>query len=180
MEAAIVTLLFFTLLFAIMDGGILALAKNAVSSAARAGARSTSAAADDTYADYVALQRIRVEISPLKPSQLQYIVVYKASAYGAAPAGACAGGSAVAGSCNVYRASDLTRPRTDFGCKSPSALDGYWCPTTRKTALRAPGGPPDFVGVYIVATQKLYTFVYGSSKTLTSRTVIRVEPRSQS
>jgi Flp pilus assembly protein TadG len=173
-EAAFVTLLFFTFIFAIIDGGILLLGDNVVIGGTRAGARAASAGADALDTDYVTLQRIKKDLSAIKANQILHIVVYKATRVGGQPTATCMAGTPALDVCNTYVAADLLRPVTDFQCKTTQDLDRFWCPSVRKTARN---GPPDYVGIYIEINQPLYTYVFGKSKKLTARTVVQVEPR---
>ena len=47
-----------------------------------------------------------------------------------------------------------------------------------KTALTLEnGGPPDFVGVWISTTHHMVSGLVGKERTLTERSVLRIEPR---
>lgn len=39
------------------------------------------------------------------------------------------------------------------------------------------GGPPDFVGVWIETTHRMVSGLVGQQRTLTERSVLRIEPR---
>jgi len=110
-------------------------------------------------------------------------VIFKATSSGDAPTSSCQGGTpstgtgtTLVGACNVYHASDMSRPVTDFGCSSTSP-DRYWCPTVRQVAQSvATGGPPDYIGVWMQVTHHWVTRLFGSTKILTSSAILRLEP----
>ena len=77
--------------------------------------------------------------------------------------------------CNVYRPADLARPQTDFGCLTTQSLYRYWCPTVRNVTLSGTGS--DYVGVWMKIEHPWLTKMFGTTKTLTDSSVIRLEPR---
>lgn len=169
---------FFTLIMGLLEGSLLLGDSLATAHSAKAGARTASALGTDPLTDYQVLTAIGREGRALRRGDIQLIVIYEATSYGAEPSATCRSGVSVAGICNVYVATDLDRPSSQFGCQSATALDGYWCPNTRKTALSAEnGGPPDFVGVWIKTDHKMVSGLVGSNRTLTERSVLRIEPR---
>jgi Flp pilus assembly protein TadG len=140
-EAAIVTLAFFTILAIMFEGSGLVRDSLGVSHAAKTAARTATVNGEEVYADYYILRTIRKEASAIGIDDLQRVVVYRADGFGNPPTTTCKNGTAYAGAagtragaCNVYTRADLSRPQTDFACKSPSALDGPWCPTDRKVS----------------------------------------------
>jgi len=177
-EGAIVMLPFFTLILGILEGSLLLGDSLATAHSTKAGARTASALGTDTMTDFQVLASIGREGRALRRGDINLIVVYDATSYGAEPSATCKAGTAVAGVCNVYVSGDLNRPSSDFGCLSATALDGYWCPNTRKTALTAAsGGPPDFVGVWMSTTHHMVSGLVGTNRVLTDRSVLRIEPR---
>lgn len=177
LEAAIATFLFFLLIFAVLEGGTLLGDYLGVSNTVRAGARTASASGDDPLTDYRVLQTVKKEVSALKAKNLNFLVVYKASAPGAEPTPGCKAGTSSPGVCNVYVRADLSRPESDFRCQTAGVLDSPWCPTTRKVAQTvATGGPPDYVGIYLSVDHQMLSGVFGSNRTITEYTVIRLEP----
>ena len=177
LEAAIATLLFFLLIFAVLEGGTLLGDYLGVSNTVRAGARTASASGDDPLTDYRVLQTVKKEISALKGKNFNFLVVYKASSPGAEPTSGCKAGSSATDVCNVYVRADLSRPESDFRCKTAGVLDSPWCPTSRKVAQTvATGGPPDYVGIYLSVDHQMLSGVFGSNRTITEHTVIRLEP----
>lgn len=169
---------FFTLILGLLEGSLLLGDSLATAHSAKAGTRTASALGTDPLTDYQVLAAIGREGRALRRGDIELIVIYEATSYGAEPSNTCKSGIAVAGTCNVYVASDLDRPSNQFGCLSATALDGYWCPNTRKTALTAEnGGPPDFVGVWIRTHHRMVSGLVGKDRTLTERSVLRIEPR---
>lgn len=177
-ESAIVILPFFVLLFGILEGSLLLSDALTSSHISKAGVRTASALGADQQTDYQVLKTVAREGRALNRGDIQLIVIYKATSFGAAPPAACRAGTPVQNVCNVYVASDLDRGPGDFGCASAGVLDGSWCPTTRKTALSVDaGGPPDFVGVWIKTNHRMISGIVGENRTITERSVQRIEPR---
>ncbi len=177
-EGAILMLPFLVLVFGLFEGSMLLSSSLTTSHVSKAGVRTASALGADPQTDYSILRSIVREGRALRRADIELIVVYEATAAGAAPSADCQAGTAVTGTCNVYVASDLDLASTAFGCVSATALDGYWCPTLRKTALTATtGGPPDYVGVWIKTRHRMVTGLVGRDRTLTEYSVQRIEPR---
>ncbi len=153
-----------------------------ISNAMRSGARVGSNAGRERLADYTILKSVEAAmVGGIPTSRVQRLIVYKASTSNSRPPASClaiTGSGGVNGVCNVYRASDLARPVSDFGgttsC-SASAPDRYWCPTARQNqhALGA-----DYLGVWIEVHYTWATGMFpGSGLTLRDRAVMRLEPR---
>lgn len=184
-EAAIVTPVFFLLLFGVFEFGSAYKDKLTVTNATTSGARTASAAADDAYADYNTLLAIGKALAAAPKNSVQRIVIYKAAVAGEAPTPTCQTGTAYAGTgtartgaCNVYTLASLSQPKANFGCQTGYNLDRYYCPTSRVVALSTTnGGPPDLIGVWISMKHDYYTKFIGTSVMLTDQTVIRIEPR---
>jgi hypothetical protein len=177
LEAAMATFLFFLLIFAVLEGGTLLGDYLGVSNTVRAAARTASASGDDPLTDYRVLQTVKKEVSALKSKSFNFLVVYKASDPGAEPTPGCKAGTSSAGVCNVYVRADLSRPESDFRCKTAGVLDSPWCPTSRKVAQTvATGGPPDYLGIYLSVDHQMLSNVFGNNRTITEHTVIRLEP----
>lgn len=177
MEAAFITPVFFTLVLGIMEIGLAMNDYLAVASSTRAGARVASASGNDVYADWGILNAIERESTALRRNNIKLIVVYKPATFGEAPTATCQAGTPVTGVCNVYRASDLGRPKSDFGCQDNMNLDEYWCPASRKVSMTGTGS--DYVGVWLKVDHPWLTKMFGSTKTLTDASVIRLEPRTR-
>lgn len=119
LEAAFATPIFMMLVLGVAEGGLFMKDYLAVANAARAGARSASAAGADAEADLYTLLDVVKEISGIPQSQIDYIVIYKATGFGAGPTDdsgpgtGCLSGVPVTGKCNVYRPADFAKARAD-------------------------------------------------------------------
>jgi len=144
----------------------------------RVGARTGSTMGNDPKADYNTLQKLSASTSGMPLSNIQFIVIYKATGIGAQPTSACLTASQ-SGVCNRYVPADFARDVSQFGC-DPTDVDRFWCPTTRKVGAGASSttGPPDYLGVYIKVIHPTYTSMFGSSFTYTDATVIRIEAQT--
>ena len=82
--------------------------------------------------------------------------------------------------CNVYTAADLSRPRSEFGCKAGTSPDRFWCPAALNgqngREVRASIGP-DYVGVYVQTRHNFITGMFGSGLNLNDELVMRIEPQ---
>jgi hypothetical protein len=184
-EAAFVSLAFFTIIAVCIEGSSLIRDTLGVANMARAAARTATVNGDDVLSDYYVLQTIRKEGNSIGLDDLRLVVVYRANGFGNPPPDTCKAGSSknntyspdVAG-CNVYTRTDVFRPQSDFACKTAGTLDKPWCPSTRHVAESGSGGPPDYIGVYIKYRHDVVTGLFkGSSTTLTDFVVVRMEPR---
>ncbi len=181
-EASIISLLFFTLLFGIVESGLAFRDYLTTANISRSGARVASGHGNDVNADYLVVQAVKKATAGLGNATLDYVVVFKATDFNTSLVSlnaSCAAGTAVANVCNVYVPSDFTRPTTDFTCSAtiPSP-DKFWCPTGRKIAASsASGGPPDYIGVYVKVTHRNLFKIWRSTFTFTDQTIIRIEPR---
>ena len=181
-EGALVAPLFFLLLFAILEFGLVFRQYLTMSSADRNATRAASAAGNSSLADYVTLQNIKKSTTAIKSSEIQTIVIFKASSPTAsitndASLQPCLTASQ-AGLCNRYVASDLTRPSTQFGnCSGGSTTpDRFWCPSSRVVAA---SGPPDYVGVYITTKYQAVTRIFGKTYNLSEQTIYRMEAQTR-
>jgi hypothetical protein len=180
-EASIVSLLFFTLLFGIIESGLAFRDYLTTANITRSGARVASGHGNEAQADYIIVQALKKASAGIGNGTVNYVVVFKATGFNtslATMSPTCAAGTPVSGVCNVYTPSDFNRPSTDFGtgCVSP-APDRFWCPTGRKIAAStASGGPPDYIGVYVKVTHRNIFKIWRSTFTFTDQTIIRIEP----
>ncbi|MEY2404503.1 MAG: hypothetical protein QOD38_2054 [Acidimicrobiaceae bacterium] len=171
-EAAIAGLLFFTVLFGVVEFGLAFFDYLTTSNMSRVGARTGSTLGHTTAADYQILQQVQAATSGMSNASIQAIVVYNASGTGAAPAAGCKTASSLASKCNFYTPSNFATPLTTFDC---TTVDQYWCPTTRKDAA---SDPPDYLGVYIRVLHTNVTRLFGASYTYEDYTVIRIEAQT--
>jgi hypothetical protein len=185
-EAALVTPVFFMLIFGIMEFGMALRNYLAVSNATTEGARSASVLGRDREADFFVLQSIADGIEAMGLENVDYVVVFEADKINGAVPDACRT-SSVDGLCNRYTRSDFFLALEDavgnstgnWGCGA-AAVDRYWCPIDNTNnpggRLAALADPPDFIGVHIQATHSYITGFFGSSVSLTNTKIIRVEP----
>ena len=177
-EFALVAPVFLLVIFGILEFGLAFKDYLTVTNTSRSSARVASAGGADVDADYAIIQSLSRESSAMSVGDIQRMVVYRASGPGDPVPASCAAGNSAAGVCNVYTVSDFQRPPAAWGCLSPTSLDGWWCPTSRKVAITAAnGGPPDYVGVWVKARHNFITGLFGANLTFTDQTVMRIEPR---
>ena len=189
-EAALVTPFVFFLLIGILEFSFVMRDYVAVTSASRSGARmaSSSAGAGAQVCDSgetgtecsnasapelakLAANAIQTQSSALNKDSINYMLIYKADAKGFP--GSLTGWSSnprndckVAGNCVVYtwvKASDKFKY---------SAADGSWTSST----INACVSNSDSVGVYLNSTHSYITKLFGSSTTISDRTIMRFEP----
>lgn len=158
MEAAIATPVFVALILGVVEGGLYMKDYLAVSSAVRAGARSASAAGSDRTADLYTVLNIGRESTGINRDQIEFVVIYKATGFGAGPTTesgpgtGCQAGQPKAGVCNVYRPEDFARAEAQVAEETlqakaaaagqPRSLDlskvWFGCVETGPNAYRSP------------------------------------------
>lgn len=179
-EATFVLPVFFLLLLGVVEFGLAFKDYLTAANMSRTGARVASAAANEALADQRALAALDRASTAVARGAIERIVVYRADGPDSpVPAPCTTSATGVASGpvrCNVYGPTDLGRPPADFGCQTTSP-DRFWCPRDRKVAQTGPGGPPDFVGVWVKVRHDYLTRIVGNSVELTNRTVMRLEPR---
>ena len=180
-EAAFITPVFALLIFGILEFGLTFRDYLTVANVSRDSARGASAFGDGLYTDYNVIQIAKQSSKGFRPNEIRRLVIFDAGSVNGSilnsshPAHGClTAGNGIAGVCNVYRSSDLYRPKSDFGCRTDLALDRFWCPTTRE--VRA-SGPPDYVGVYILARHDFITGLFGPGMDLSDEIIMRIEPQ---
>ena len=180
-EAAFITPVFALLLFGILEFGLTFRDYLTVANVSRDSARGGSAYGDALYADYNIIQVARQSSKGFRPNEIRRLIIFDAGSVNgsirntSSPANAClTSTTGIAGVCNVYRAADLLRPKTDFGCKSTQNLDRFWCPTIREVSA---SGPPDYIGVYVQARHDFVTGLFGPGVDLKDEIVMRIEPQ---
>lgn len=178
LEAAFITPVFFTLVLGIVEFGLVMNDYLAVASTVRAGARTASALGNDVYADHAILASINRESTALDRSYMTRIVIYRPSSFGEKPSEICQHGTpGAADFCNTYTPADFTKDKVlYFGCDQSAAVDKNWCPKNRKVSLAGAG--PAYVGVWIEYRHHWVTKMFGSVKTLSDSSVVRLEPRT--
>ena len=186
-EAAATATVFFALLFGVLEAGFLMSDYLATSSGARAATRAATTKGNDADADYAILRQIKREMSALPTSNIDKIIIFKATGPGAAVPSACLTATVHQGIsssgtntyCNVYDRTDLSAPSSKFGCTTsyPTYYDCGWDPKTRKVAVST-GVSPDYIGVYVKVTHPAITGFFLQNYTFSSTVVYPLEPRA--
>jgi hypothetical protein len=184
-EAAIISPVFFALLFGVIEMGILFRDHLTITNATRDGARTAAASGSDIDADWRILQTINQSAAAASRGDIQRIVIFKATSTSDKPSATCKAGTSVDGVCNVYTVADIARPVTDFTCSGTSP-DKRFCPFGPAPPLSP--GPPyyrdtrmsglGYIGVYIEMRHRYVTGFFGASVTIRDTTVVRIEPRT--
>ncbi|MEL7159050.1 MAG: TadE/TadG family type IV pilus assembly protein, partial [Actinomycetota bacterium] len=146
-EAAIVTPLFFTLLFGIFEFGLLFRDSLTTNNAAKQAARAASVSGQRPDADFLMLRSVEHGLAAMDTDKLDMVVVFRASGPDDTVPAACLTASQLDGgagtvACNRYVAADLAKPIDDasgndagnFRC-STTAVDRFWCPAYRETSI---------------------------------------------
>jgi hypothetical protein len=179
-EAAMVTPILLTVVFAIFEFSLMFRHHLAVSNIAQQCARAASAFGRDPLADKMIIETCLESAGAIDDTSIEYIVIYRATGPDAAPQASCRNGNGNSGlhACNVYRPDDWNDPgrwkSENFGCSTPH-LDKHFCPADRATRT----SPPGWVGVHVKTSHSQATGLFGSTVTQTDRAVVRFEPESQ-
>ena len=144
-EFALVSVILFTIIFGLIEGGLLVRARNSMNNSADDAARRGAVAGADPSADWQILQQLRAR-GTLAAADINFVVVYRAPSSDSDPTAACRAGTPVADVCNVYELADFEIGSSSFDC-GDATLDGSWCPNDR-----AVDGDFEYIGVYIDAT----------------------------
>lgn len=193
-EMALVVPLLFALVVGLFEFGIAWRNSLSVSNALRSGARAGANAGDNRTADYDLLLAVTSSMAKIHNAEIERVVVFKSNGSSGEPPSTCLTASAAAAGgissgsytsgvrCNVYDAADLASlSPTQFGgttsC-SATAIDRFWCPTSRNDSQSSAQGP-DYLGVWIEVDHEYATNLFGSGITITDRTVTRLEPEVQ-
>ncbi len=151
-----------------------------VETAARAGARVGSNLTNDRLADWGLLQGSKSVLNEIGLSNVEYLVVFKASSATGTPPTGCGGATPTSqnNQCNVYTGAQLTSlTQSSFTGTSSctgSSPDRFWCPTTRLAVQHL---NPDYLGIYIKARSQTLTSLFGPPLGLRSTAVMRLEPK---
>jgi Flp pilus assembly protein TadG len=186
-EAALVSPIFFLILFGVLEFGGAFRDYLTVRNASQGGARAGAIAGNDADADFKVVNAVRTDAAAMPSSQVLRVVVYHAADPTDDVPAACTTASTGIGSptsCNVYTGALLRVPDgsawTD--CTSPTDPSRFWCPADRKTAATAASGngPPDYMGVWVQVKHPWVTGLFGQQIILTSQTITKLEARSVS
>ncbi len=183
-EAALLTPFFVTLLFGMLEFGGAFRDYLTTENTSANGAREAAIQGDSVSADWYILNSIEKASSAMPSSQIQAVVIYKATgAADTGPTSSCKTGS-VANVCNYYSPAMIqtafaaTSPPLNYQDCNAGDPEASWCPTTRSVVLTGTG--PDYIGVYLRVTHPWITGLFGNSLTMTSTTVIQIEPEKLS
>jgi hypothetical protein len=192
-EAALVSPVFFLLILGIFEFSMALGDWLALNNGMHAAARAAAIYGNDRDTDYNVLQSVKREIGVISTANFQRVVVFKAAGVIDPSAPYCTTGASSnvggvttpgVGSCNVYVAADFNKvpesggvPTGHFRCTG-GAIDRFYCPINRKTAVAGTNGPPDFIGIYIQAQHPFATRLFGNAVTLSNTTITRLEPKT--
>jgi hypothetical protein len=182
-EAGLLSPVLLFIFLAVIEYGYFFASYLAVGRAAADGARVASVLGNDPATDYEIVQSIEQAMGPFDDIRVEKIIVYKAANYqDNTPPLACQPATNVqvaplGANCNGYSgSSSFSEPKARFGCVSPNNLSQGYCPTNRKVAFQAPGGPPDYVGIYIRYRHGFITGLFGDEHMIEETVITRVEP----
>jgi Flp pilus assembly protein TadG len=165
-EAAIIVPLLIMLTFGAIEYGLAFRDSASVASSTRAGARLASAlTGQDTFAANAsaAVSDSLKDMANTKPTML---VIYRANSNGDVPGGSYT----TCDDCFQYTWNATTRTWTG----PTNASSAWWTAAEQKTD--ACTGTLPSVGIYVKSTHTFVTALFGTSKTVDHKTVMRLEP----
>jgi Flp pilus assembly protein TadG len=181
LEAAISSLLLFTMLFGILELGYMFRDYQITSDAASDGARMAAVLGPDGSADFEIMSTMREATGSMPPEWIERIVIFRGTG-GTSSAenqitSACKNGTPVVGRCNVYEdVIEAFNAVEDanvayFSCPGGEACS--WPPSARGD------GPTiadiDSVGVYLTLDREFLTGMFGQTMTIDEAAVARIE-----
>lgn len=169
-EMALIGMLVFGLLFAIIEVSMAFRTRNSVGNAVASGVRAASVGTNNDTADYNTVRAV-ADALDITGVDITRIVIYRATSPTDDPSATCSGGLSVTGECNVYTPAHFALTAAEFGC-GVTAPDRFWCPTSRGADV----GSLDLIGVEITAEHRYMTGFLGDSFTFTTNSVLPVEP----
>ena len=187
-EMSLVALIVFTFFLVIFEFGLLfrdnLTATDAAADATRIGAIvGPDVASDGSTADYAIARAVRQGLASLDDSDVQYIVVFKASGGGGAALNqvplACRNGTSIAGICNAYTANAAFNAveagnAAYFTCAGANTAACKWNPETRKDGPTS--SQVETLGVYVKIVRPGYTGLFAKSWTIERASISRLEP----
>ncbi|HQF93125.1 MAG TPA: TadE/TadG family type IV pilus assembly protein [Microthrixaceae bacterium] len=184
-EVVLILPLLMLISLAVFDLGLGWKASMTVTNAARAGARVASNLGVAATADKSALASIAASLGTVPVSEIDVIVIYRATtADGDVPADCLTGstratGGSSASQCNVYTGAEAIAASTSttFTGNCGSSRDRFWCPSTRGNSQAASTGP-DYLGVYVRINHTTKTKAFGSTMVVKDRAIMRIEPNA--
>ncbi len=139
--------------------------------------RQGSIAGPEPTADFQILQVINNSLT-IDGSEVTRVVVFHANSPTDEPSPSCKGGvpsSTPGEECNVYDAQNFDDNIAEFGCKYPSNLDSFWCPTDREDRGSNMMTDTDLIGVYIEVEHSFATGFFGQTLTLSRTSILPLE-----
>ncbi len=194
-EAVLVVSFLLTFSLASLDIGTAWRASLGISNAVRSGARVGSAAGIASNADYQILLSIGSSLGRNSVSEVERIVIFKATTSSTVPSGCLSNSAKTAGGsagnyCNVYSSSDLasvlaspSSVPAEFQGACPGTgtrWDRFWCPSSRVNSVGMAGAGPDYIGVYLNVAHATSTKLFGSTIDIDDTFVMRIEPQAGS
>lgn len=186
-EAAFITPVFLLVLFGVLEFGGAFRDYLTLSNTVTSATRQEAIQGANPQADWLTLLAIQKASAAFRLSDINYIVVWKASGPNDTVPAACktagrtvgTAAAPTAGSCNRFTAADITAGTgATWTCLSPYPIQ-YWCPTTRQVGLTSNAGAgPDYLGVYVSMTHTYATGFFGKSVTLTDSSITKLEPQT--
>ncbi len=168
-ETAIVITVILTMLFGIAEFGMAIRTKHGLSEASRAGARAAAALPRDAGFDQAAANAVRASVKDAVPNgDLRTLVIYRADPNSGDP---ISGDMTTCVQCYRYTWDMTARDWVQVGGSAWTASDQYACGLVNLT---------DFVGVYVTGDYDFITAFWSDSITLSSRTIMRLEPVTDS
>jgi Flp pilus assembly protein TadG len=160
-EAAIIVPLLILLTFGVIEYGIAFRESGAVKASSRAGVRAASALPRNALYLQTAADAVTAAMGDVSNSTPKELWIYHASTNGGHPATCSV-------QCALY---------TWNGTKFVLAGGNAWAADAQNACASADNpNLPEQVGVYVKASHKMITGFFGASSTLTSTSVMRLEP----
>jgi hypothetical protein len=168
-EAAIVLPLILVLVFGALDFSVAFNQSGTLAAATRAGARTASTLVKDPGYAVKAANAVAAALQTIGPTQVDEVWIYKpAPGPGSAPIG---GSFASCSDCVGYRWVPATRR---FDTSNP--MGSMWAAHAQNACPDVANDTPDRVGVYVRGHHDFVVKLFGATRTLTARTVMRLEP----
>ena len=179
-ESALITPILLLFVFGIFEFGFAFRDYLAVSNIVRDGAREASVAGNASDADYRILRAVERASAALPDNAIDGIIVFEATDAESTPHADCLAGTSRGPTgterCNVYRASDLALPDTEFLCDATPPIpdpDRFFCPTGRDVLV----GNLDYVGIWVQVTHSYITGLFGADVVFTDQIILKLEPQ---
>jgi Flp pilus assembly protein TadG len=166
-EAAVVLPLLIVLVLGIVEYSVAFNKSATVANASRAGARTASALPKDSVYSTKAADAVAAALTSLGSSAPEEVWIYKVDpATADSPIGSF-------GSCTDCVGYTWNPSTGTFNTSAPLGANAW---TANEQNACVDSTHPDRIGVYVKATHKYLSGVFGSQRTLEARTVMRLEP----